>query len=322
MATPATRFDLFLCYLEPIRSWVEDPSVTEILINPSGNIFVERCGVMQQIDAKIDRRDLEFAATQVARRIVNVELDEANPAISTKLDDGSRISIIVPPASPEGIAFAIRKFPQQRYELHELIESGSIPFCVVEELGPKIEAGHTNVLVSGACGSGKTTALNALASALIPLSHRIVVAETEAREIQLQCHPNVLYLQAGPHASMSKMLFELLRQRPKRIIVGEVRGGEAFDLLKALNSGHSGSFATLHADSPQQALDQLTSYVLEADSGLSYQAIRLRIANSIQYVLQLVQLEDGRRITDSLVRVDRYGASEDSFLLTDLYRSS
>jgi pilus assembly protein CpaF len=310
------RLEFLQNYIHDLRPYLSDPLVTEIMVNPveeeAGRytVFVERDAVMRRVDdVRVDTKSLMALATDIARTQLHREIDDQRPALSASLDDGSRIAMIIPPASCGGTVMTIRKFRPQRFTLDELIEQGAIPLVTANLLCGAIRE-RKNILISGANSSGKTTLLNALAAVAIPRDRRIVCIEDDVREIHLDNHPNKVHLQASANYSMAALVRDALRHRIQTVLIGEVIGEEGMALINALATGHSGSFATIHAENEALALDRLTACAMQAGQGLTYQAIRLRIAQSIHWVVQMENL----RVV-SVSRVERYDMAEDRFVL-------
>ena len=268
-----SSLDRILPFLRSIEDLLADPAITEVMVNEGGRrVFVERAGVLEAVaDRSVDIRNLTVAIKNIARACGN-DISEMQPFLDARLEDGSRVAAMFPPCAVAGPALTIRKFTQ-RYSLDELITNGTVTQCLASGLRRAV-ATQQNILISGGTGTGKTTLLNALA-AEIPDSDRVVVIE-ETSEIHLS-KPNLLRFEARraeiplghelplPAVTIADLLRATLRHRPDRIIVGEVRGGEAFDLLQALNTGHLGSLTTVHGNSASQALTRLAHCVLMAD---------------------------------------------------------
>jgi pilus assembly protein CpaF len=285
--------DRILPFLKPLEDLFRDPAITEVMVNEGGRrVFVERRGVLEMVAGRtLETRNLTVAIKNIARACGD-EISEAQPILDARLEDGSRVAAMFPPCAVSGPVLTIRKFTH-RFTLDDLIEVGTVAPEGAADLATAIEA-RQNILVSGGTGTGKTTLLNAVA-AQIAEHDRIVVIEDRA-EIHLQ-QPNVLRFEARravlplgqeaplPAVTIAELVRATLRHRPDRILVGEVRGAEAFDLLQALNTGHLGSLSTIHANSAEQALTRLAHCVLMANVGLPHASIREAIALAIHLVV-------------------------------------
>jgi len=315
-------FDVILPFLRPIAHLIQDPEVSEIMVNGSRRVFVERDGLLREVaDVSLDERNLRVAVRNIARALGD-DVSEEQPILDARLPDGSRVAAVCAPCSVGGTTLTIRKFQTRFFTAEELVRIGTMTPAVLATLREVIAAG-ANVLISGGTSTGKTTILNALA-AFLPSDARIVVVEDTA-ELQIE-HVNLVRFEARreqPHApaiTIRDLLRATLRHRPDRIIVGEVRGGEAFDLLQALNTGHAGTLSTIHANSATQALARLASCVLQAGVDLPYQAIRQQIADAIQVVLHLNRAHQRRYVTE-LIRVERYNGARDGYDSETLFKN-
>jgi pilus assembly protein CpaF len=317
-----SSLDRILPFLKPIEDLLLDHAVTEVMVNDGGrHVFVERDGAIEPVVGRtLETRNLTVAIKNIARACAD-EISEMQPLLDARLEDGSRVAAMFPPCAVAGPVLTIRKFTQ-RYSLDDLVGVGTTTTHVAAHLRHAV-ASQQNILVSGGTGTGKTTLLNALA-ALIPDQDRIVVIE-ETAEIHLE-KPNLVRLEARraqaplgqeaplPPVTIADLLRATLRHRPDRILVGEVRGAEAFDLLQALNTGHLGSLSTIHANSPDQALVRLAHCVLTANVGLPHASIREAIALAIHVVVHLARVDGHRRVTGMLA-VRGYETANDRFLL-------
>jgi len=292
----------------PLERLLADESVTEIMVNGPHEIWVERGGQLSETNVRFNddshlRRIINKMVAQVGRRI-----DEQSPMVDARLPDGSRVNAIIPPLSLSGALVTIRKFSKQRLTLDDMIRMGTLSAETVEFLQRCIRA-ELNMLISGGTGSGKTTLLNAMSTS-IPDSERIVTIE-DAAELRLN-QRHVLRLEARPknlegegEIPIRQLVRNALRMRPDRIIVGEVRGGEALDMLQAMNTGHDGSLSTVHANSPRDALARIETMVLMAGIDLPVRAIREQVSSALDAVIHLERLEDGSRRVTSIAEVQR-----------------
>jgi pilus assembly protein CpaF len=304
----------------PLERLLADETVSEIMVNGPLDIWVERQGRLYETTLRFNdeshlRRIINKMVAQVGRRI-----DESSPMVDARLPDGSRVNAIIAPLSLTGPLLTIRKFSQKRFDLEELVRIGTLTRETVDFLDHCVEA-ELNVLISGGTGAGKTTLLNAL-SAAVPNSNRIVTIE-DAAELQL-AQQHVLRLEARPkniegegEITIRDLVRNSLRMRPDRIIVGEVRGAEALDMLQAMNTGHDGSLCTVHANAPRDALARIETMVMMAGFELPVRAIRQQVASALDLIVQLERLEDGTRRVVSITEVQRM--ESDVITLQELY---
>jgi pilus assembly protein CpaF len=287
--------------LGPIEPLLKDDSISDILIVGPKTVYIERAG-------RLKRTDVRFKDEQHLLRIINKivasvgrRVDESSPLVDARLADGSRVNAAIRPVAVDGPQVSIRKFSKRPFQLETLVQNGALPAGMAKLLAAAVE-GKVSMIVSGGTGSGKTTMLNAL-SAFIPHEERLVTIE-DAAELQLQ-QPHVVRLETRPPTMDGRneilqrdLVKNALRMRPDRIIIGEVRGGEAFDMLQAMNTGHEGSMSTIHANNPRDALSRLEQMVGMAGMPMSQMSIRSQIASAIQVILQLSRMRDGtRRVT-------------------------
>ncbi len=308
---------LGLSVLEPL---LRDDSVTEVMVNAPDRIFVETGGRLYRSSYAF--RDEEHLL-RIIERIMSPlgrHVDEGSPMADARLEDGSRVNVVVPPASPKGATITLRKFARQRMVADDLVRLGSISQEAIGFLRAAVRA-RLNVLVSGGTGSGKTTFLNVLSS-FIEESERIVTIE-DPLELQLQ-QTHVVALEARPaglegtrQITQRDLVRNALRMRPDRIIIGEVRGAEAFDMLQAMNTGHDGSISTVHANSPRDALSRVENMVLMAGFELPDRAIREQIASAVQLCVQVTRLPDGSRRVSHITEVT--GMESQTLTLQDLF---
>ena len=314
-------FEVILPFLRPIERLIRDDDVSEIMVNGSAAVFVERAGVIEPVPGvQITEKNLQVAARNIARALGD-EVSEEKPLLDSRLPDGSRVAVVLPPCSVGGTTLTIRKFHSRLFTADELVRIGTLPQAVLDQARDAI-LWNDNILISGGTGTGKTTLLNAIA-AYIPDNDRLVLIEDTA-EMQVD-KPNIVRFEARreqpdlPAVAIRDLVRAALRHRPDRIILGEVRGGEAFDLLQALNTGHSGTLSTIHANSAAQALNRLASCALQSGVQLPYAAIRSAIADSIQLVMHIAR-RDGRRTVNELLRIDGYDHADETYRLRTLYR--
>jgi pilus assembly protein CpaF len=291
--------------LGPIEPLFRDKTITDILVNNAHNIFVERRGKLNRIDAQF-RNDTHLLAvidrivSRVGRRV-----DESSPMVDARLPDGSRVNAIIPPLALDGPVLSIRRFGAE-ITVKELMEFGSVTQDMLTLLSGCVKA-RLNLLISGGTGSGKTTLLNAMSS-FIPADERLITIE-DAAELRLQ-QAHVVRLETRPPNSEGRgeviardLVKNALRMRPDRIIVGEVRSGEALDMLQAMNTGHEGSMSTIHSNSPRDALARLETMILMAGTNLPQRAMREQIASALDVIVQVQRLSDGGRRVTSVVEV-------------------
>ncbi|VEJ10198.1 CpaF family protein [Actinobacillus delphinicola] len=286
----------------PLRSLMEDDTVNDILVNGPKDVWVERQGILEKTDKYFISNE---QLTDIARRLVSTvgrRIDDGSPLVDSRLPDGSRLNVVIPPIALDGTCISIRKFSKNKKSLQELMKFGSMTLQMANFLIIAARC-RVNIIVAGGTGSGKTTLLNAL-SAYISPTERVITMEDTA-ELRLD-QPHVVRLEtriAGVEQTgaitMQDLVINALRMRPERIIVGECRGAEAFQMLQAMNTGHDGSMSTLHANSPRDAIARLESMVMMSNANLPLEAIRRNISSAVNILVQASRLNDGsRRITN------------------------
>jgi pilus assembly protein CpaF len=295
--------------LGPLERLMQDPAVDEVMVNGHGTIWVEREG-------RVERTAVEFGSEEelmnVIERILGPlgrRVDEASPLVDARLPDGSRVNCVIPPLSLDGPLLTIRRFRRHGFSLEDLVANSTLTPELADFLGQTVRA-RANIVVSGGTGSGKTTLLNVLSS-LVADGERIITIE-DAAELRLQ-QDHVLRLESRPPSlegegeiTIRRLVRNALRMRPDRIIVGEVRGGEALDMLQALNSGHDGSMTTVHSNTATDALRRIETLALMADVALPHAAVRQQLASALDIVVHLERKRDGSRQVVELDEVTRF----------------
>lgn len=293
--------------LGPLEFLMRDPKISEVMVNGAKQIFIEKSGKLQLSNVVFDddahaMRIIDRIVSRVGRRV-----DESSPMADARLDDGSRVNIIIPPLALDGPVITIRRFPADPLTLNMMVEKNALSIGMATFLKAVVKVGK-NILISGGTGSGKTTTLNAL-SAFIPADERIVTIE-DAAELQLQ-QEHLVRLETRPaniegsgEISQRELVKNALRMRPDRIVVGEVRGAEAMDMLQAMNTGHDGSLTTTHANTPRDALARVENMVAMGGFELPIKAVRAQIASAVHYVVQVQRLEDGSRRMTSIAEIN------------------
>ena len=306
--------------LGPLQRMLDDDSITEIMVNKFDQVYVERHGRLQMSPSRFSseehlRRIIERIVAKVGRRI-----DESSPLVDARLSDGSRVNAVIPPLAVDGSSLTIRKFSRNPFGVSDLVGFGTMTEQMAHLLHACVQA-KLNILVSGGTGTGKTTLLNVL-SGFVPRGERIVTIE-DAVELKLQ-QPHVVRLESRPpniegsgEVRIRDLVRNSLRMRPDRIIVGECRGGEALDMLQAMNTGHDGSLSTLHANSPRDAMSRLETLVLMAGMDLPLRAIREQASSAIDLIVQIGRLRDGSRRITHVTEV--HGLENDTVILQDVF---
>jgi len=307
-------FELILPFLRPIQHLILDPDISEIMVNGPERIFIEKAGYLQAVPGvKLTPESLIVAVKNIARRLGD-DISEAKPILDSRLPDGSRVAAVIPPCSIHGVALTIRKFNSRRFKMRDLIEVGTLTADLAGQLEEYV-AQRKNILICGGTSSGKTTLANVLTE-FIPDHERIVLIEDTA-EIQIQ-KENVLRFEARreqnglPAVTIRDLLKATLRHRPDRIIVGEIRGGEAFDLLQLLNTGHSGTISTVHANSAGQGISRFTACVLQSGVEMPYRAVKANIGDCLNVILHM-ERRPGARFISEVLEIRAYNQEADSY---------
>jgi pilus assembly protein CpaF len=307
--------------LGPLEPLLDDETINDIMVNGPERVFVERAGKLVQVPVRF--RDSTHVANICQRIAASVgrRVDEASPMVDARLKDGSRVNIILPPLALDGPCISIRKFSRKGIDFAQLVKFGSLsePIARVLEIAARC---RLNIIVSGGTGSGKTTLLNAM-SRFIDLSERIVTVE-DAAELQLQ-QPHIVRLETRPQSlegrgeiNQRDLVRNALRMRPDRIIIGEVRGPEAFDMLQAMNTGHDGSMSTIHANNTRDALSRIENMVQMASMGLGAKAIRTQVVSAVNLIVQVERQRDGGRRVTQLTEIA--GIEGETVLMNDIFK--
>jgi pilus assembly protein CpaF len=316
----AERVVLLASGLGPLEQLLADPAVDEVMVNGASAVYVERAGRIEGTGVRFaDDGELMHAVERILAPLGR-RVDEASPLCDARLPDGSRVNVVIPPLSLDGPCLTIRRFRRRGFSLRDLVANATVPPALAELLALCVAARAT-ILVSGGTGSGKTTTLNALSGA-IPGEERIVTIE-DAAELRLR-QRHVIRLEARPpnlegkgEVTIRQLVRNALRMRPDRIVVGEVRGAEALDMLQALNTGHDGSLTTAHANSPADALRRVETLALMAGVGLPHTAVREQVTSAIDVVVHQARRADGSRAVESVTEVVRAAGGSG---VRDIYR--
>ena len=293
-------------FLAPVKEYLEDDSVSEILINGPQQVYIERRGKLEEVPAKfVSEPALKAAATNIAKSVGRI-LDEMHPRLDARLPDGSRVHAVIPPLARVGTVIAIRKFKKDTLTIDKMLSFGSMDENTVKLIRALV-ALHKNVIVSGATSSGKTSVLNAVSS-FIPDRERVLVIE-DASELQLQQRHVVPFetrkadKNGQGEVTIRDLIHSALRLRPDRLVIGEIRGGEALDLLQALNTGHAGSMSTIHANSPEDCLRRIETCALLSGIDIPLVALRAQVTSAIDAVIHTARLPDGSRKVVAIAEV-------------------
>jgi pilus assembly protein CpaF len=313
-------FETILPFLRPLEPFILDDSVGEIMVNGAEHVFIERAGVLEQVpQVSLTERSLMVAVKNIARRLGS-DISEEKPILDSRLPDGSRVAAVIPPCSLGGVRLTIRKFTARCFSIEDLINTGTLDHVVAKLLEGYVRI-RKNIFISGGTGTGKTTILSILGK-FIGDDERILLIEDTA-EIQLG-QPNLVRFEARqaqnglPAVTIRDLLKASLRHRPDRIILGEIRGGEAFDLLQLLNTGHSGTLSTIHASSAKQGLSRFTSCVLQSGIELPYRAIKTNIADSLNVLIQ-IERRAGLRFISEVLEISGYDPDADLYTFQSIY---
>jgi pilus assembly protein CpaF len=314
--------ETLLQFLAPIRPFLDDPTVSDIMINGPDQIYVEKKGQLHLTNARFETREALVAALRNAAQYVGKHVDELKPILEGRLPDGSRIEAILPPAAPDGPCVSIRRFFKETLTVERLVGFGALTPDVATALQALVVS-KLNILIAGGTGSGKTSMLNALSS-FIPEGERVVVIE-DSRELQLQ-RQHICMLEARPpdpkgrgEVTIRELFRATLRLRPDRIVVGEIRGGEALDLIQAMTSGHGGCMSTLHATYPRDTTSRLETMAMMSDIEMPLTALRIQLASAVNIICQVSRLQDGSRKITHITEVLGFDGNKGEYLMQDIF---
>ncbi len=314
--------ETLLQFLAPIRPFLDDPAVSDIMINGPFQIYVEKKGQLHLTNARFETREALVAALRNAAQFVGKHIDELKPILEGRLPDGSRIEAVLPPAAPDGPCVSIRRFFKETLTVQRLVNFGALTPDVASTLQALVVS-KLNILIAGGTGSGKTSMLNALSS-FIPEGERVVVIE-DSRELQLQ-RQHICMLEARPpdpkgrgEVTIRDLFRATLRLRPDRIVVGEIRGGEALDLIQAMTSGHGGCMSTLHATYPRDTTSRLETMAMMSDVEMPLTALRSQLASAVNIICQVSRLQDGSRKITHITEVLGFDPNKAEYLLQDIF---
>lgn len=318
--------ETILPFLQPIAGFITDPNVSEVMVNGDGSIFIQRAGRLYPVEARIEAKYLTTAVKRIARSL-GEDIGESKPLLDARLPDGSRVAAAFPPCSPHGVTLTVRKFRPNWFTLDQLVENGALPRSSADYLIQAVRDRQT-ILISGGTDTGKTTFAKALID-YIPSEERLAVIE-DTIELKID-HPNIFRFEARKEqrdsagnvtvaaVTIRDLVKATLRHRPDRLVIGEVRGGEALDLLDALNTGHAGSISTIHANTAEKALSRLATLALRADVGLPFKAIQAEIGDLIDIVVQ-INRNDGRRFTSEMLTIEGFDADAGRYHTHTIYQ--
>ncbi|HVW29690.1 MAG TPA: CpaF family protein [Polyangiaceae bacterium] len=309
-------------FFAPIVPFLDDPAVSEVMINGPEQIYIERKGRLELTSARFPTREALMAGLRNLSQYVGKHVTEERPILEGRLPDGSRVEALIPPVAPEGPHVAIRRFFKETLTVEKLVQFGSMPGIAAASLQAFVIS-KLNILIAGGTGSGKTSMLNALSS-FIPDGERVVIIE-DSREVQFQ-KPHVVQLEARPAdprgkgaVSIRDLFRATLRMRPDRVIVGEIRGGEALDIVQAMTSGHGGCMGTLHASYPKDTLTRLETMAMMSDVDMPLVAMRTQIGSGVQLVVQVSRLQDGSRKVTHITEVTGFDLDTQKYKLQDIF---
>jgi pilus assembly protein CpaF len=315
-------FGTILPFLKPIEHLILDDSISEVMVNGPDRIFIEKAGFIEVVrGVNLGEKSLMVAVKNIARRLGD-DISESKPILDSRLPDGSRVAAVIPPCSVNGVTLTIRKFNARHFGVEDPVQAGTLEQSLANQLEDYVLT-RKNILIAGGTGSGKTTMLNVLGK-FIPPDERVLLIE-DTSEIHL-AQDNLVRFEARqpqnglPAVTIRDLLKASLRHRPDRIILGEIRGGEAFDLLQLLNTGHSGSLSTVHATSARQGLARFTSCVLQSGVDLPYRAIKTNVGDSVNVVVHL-ERRPGRRFVSEVVEIHGYDPGSDEYNYTFIFDS-
>ena len=311
-----------LSFFDPVRRYLDDPSVTEVMINGPGRIYIERKGKLQKVEEVFPNSKALYAALRNSAQYVGKHVDEERPLLEGRLPDGSRLAAVLPPAGNGGPYVAIRRFFGEKLTMAKLLQFGSLTEDAAQMIRVLVES-KQNVVIAGGTSSGKTSLLNAV-SELIPEDERVVVIE-DSKELAL-LRDHVVTLEGRPADAKGRgevtirSLFRItLRMRPDRIVIGELRGGEALDLVQAMTSGHGGCLTTLHATYPRDVLTRLETMAMMADIEMPLPAMRAQIASAVDIVLQASRFRDGTRKITHISEIIGFDMQKGTYEINDLF---
>jgi pilus assembly protein CpaF len=314
--------ETLLQFLAPIRPFLDDPAVSDIMINGPFQIYVEKKGQLHLTNARFETREALVAALRNAAQYVGKHVDELKPILEGRLPDGSRIEAVLPPAAPDGPCVSIRRFFKETLTVQRLVNFGALTPDVASTLQALVVS-KLNILIAGGTGSGKTSMLNALSS-FIPEGERVVVIE-DSRELQLQ-REHICMLEARPpdpkgrgEVTIRDLFRATLRLRPDRIVVGEIRSGEALDLIQAMTSGHGGCMSTLHATYPRDTTSRLETMAMMSDIDMPLTALRIQLASAVNIICQVSRLQDGSRKITHITEVLGFDSNKGEYILQDIF---